>query len=1451
MPPPDEIQPRPHFINRVPRERLPGIQPLLFRELDQRISLPCLEREPLPPEFLFGDGAEGEGRLVFEGKRYDLNLNVFGRRQCPHGIKHGDGVFVISNGAGVATNTVDQIARLRPVAGMIDLKRNFSSNKIQAAMRMALTVRPELDAVVVNMISGTARAPAVAEAIEAFIECRKGEVPVVVRFNGPDLDTEGHTLLALTETHPCVHLASSTADLVRKVEGLFGEVAPRSPAVQDFVTPVEHALATRAELGVTVDPQVWLTPELTLARVFGATADARIGVLGYGRTARTQVRAMMAQGVSVVWVVTPTVEGHRHDKPAGVEIYRTVAEAVAADGDVDIVVNFAPAARVPDATADCIAGSPNMRLMMLVAENMAYDQVIKVMDALDEAGRLYIGPNSPGMMIVEDRDGTAERFQLGNMPSHLFRKPGGMSVVGRSGTVIFDIVEQARAAGIGARLAWAFGGDKYTGLSFLESLVMLEQDPHTRFIVLDGESGGIQEQLAARLIATGIISKPVVAMVVGETLPAGTQYGHVGAVKYTEADDPRVKTERLRYAGVIVVDEPTEVARVILEIERMGWPLAERQRDALWAQILEEGRRAGRRWPSELCGAFELLYGMVGHFRLYQGHAETPDHLHALMVHITGIGVEEFEGLLDTLIFRDAFRSGFERSREYVAEMARGIREIGVKQFGMLVNDVLSVDSFNKALAATPWAAGDIINEADEIGIPEIKSVIAKTMGMRRFRQTFADKPWNTAHAFRSINNMRWWRFVRAYFRYCTHLTGDAQVVKASWLRNPWASVKLVRGYDRVPEGGLERALEDPAARALFVDKSHTDPQGLLELGKRAFRLSQATDKPFYLVYRELVAEGVAPRPTIDGEIERMGQADFDALVNQLLTPEAFARSREKHKASTARALRLVNEYGRGDQSGAQRLIKIFQDNLDTFDTPAFRRAVGRNLWMALDILRAVGRLQPIEVQRIVDYVVTQATFNFAIEEHQWGTSQALHKIDGMGAQYFFDTHRVIEDVTHDRESFREAFKKNPRDAVEIVQVVGRLGADAFADLMSDIATREAFLARMRMGPRNAAHFIKAVAKNGVPSFNEFVDQDFGRPVLNLMLETTGCVLVHTLRRVNIVGVGDFCDELRRWKAEDPAHVLTPRNALRISGQIKERALARRFSNPERRIPVILDEQPAFEVSEAEVRGFYRSYPEWGDVLFKLQGGEPLTAAEQVDVYALISGRKRFQMYMVPVLVNFVPLRKLRAKIKRGEPLIDEIRSLRGVSQGEGHRFDVYFHTLEVLDQLHGRVLSLDFVPDAWHDHVRALLEADIDDVQRRHLLVLTVALHDLGKVSGLGDHVQRGLAVVEPILDRLGVSEPQKLFITSIIRHHRPPKLRRSGEAWDAFTARGGLNLLYESIVDGGRNAYPVETILHYHADILGRQGVETSDSELARREQVTTHLLKRYMESRGLDVS
>jgi hypothetical protein len=256
--------------------------------------------------------------------------------------------------------------------------------------------------------------------------------------------------------------------------------------------------------------------------------------------------------------------------------------------------------------------------------------------------------------------------------------------------------------------------------------------------------------------------------------------------------------------------------------------------------------------------------------------------------------------------------------------------------------------------------------------------------------------------------------------------------------------------------------------------------------------------------------------------------------------------------------------------------------------------------------------------------------------------------------------------------------------------------------------------------------------------------------------------------------------------------------------------------------------------------------------LFKLQDGEAMTPSEQVDLYRLVSGRRRFQTHMVAILTNFEPLHEIRARIDRGEPLIPEIKALRSVNQRPPHRFDAYFHTLEVLDQLEEAVLPLEFIADTQRERVKRALEERIDGVSRQHLLVFATALHDLGKARmatpEIGDHAEESVKAAQPVLERFGLTDAQKELVIAVIRYHAPAKIRGPDEPWEEFARRGGLDLLYDAITGGGENPYPIETILHYHADILGRRGDETSDVQIQRRKQVTAFLLAKYMREQAV---
>jgi len=92
---------------------------------------------------------------------------------------------------------------------------------------------------------------------------------------------------------------------------------------------------------------------------------------------------------------------------------------------------------------------------------------------------------------------------------------------------------------------------------------MFEEDPETEGVVLIGEIGGNQEEMAARYVAEHM-KTPVTAFIAGKTAPPGKRMGHAGAIisggKGTAAD----KIAALEEAGIKVALTPADIGATML-----------------------------------------------------------------------------------------------------------------------------------------------------------------------------------------------------------------------------------------------------------------------------------------------------------------------------------------------------------------------------------------------------------------------------------------------------------------------------------------------------------------------------------------------------------------------------------------------------------------------------------------------------------------------------------------------------------------------------------------------------------------------------------------------------------------------------------------------------------------------------------------------------------------------
>jgi len=276
--------------------------------------------------------------------------------------------------------------------------------------------------------------------------------------------------------------------------------------------------------------------------------NTRVLVQGItGREGEFHTRQMLEYGTQVVAGVTP---GKGGQEVLGVPVFDTVKQAVAATG-ADASVIFVPAPFAADAVLE--AADAGLRLVVCITEGIPVQDMVKTVALVRQKGVRLIGPNCPGLV-------TAGQCKLGIMPGNIFT-PGPVGLISRSGTLTYEIVHLLTKAGLGQSTCIGIGGDPVLGSTFIDLLPLFEEDPDTQAVVLVGEIGGSDEEIAAEYIRT--MRKPVVGFISGRTAPPGKRMGHAGAIISGRTGTPQAKVDALRAAGVPVAEALYEIPDLV------------------------------------------------------------------------------------------------------------------------------------------------------------------------------------------------------------------------------------------------------------------------------------------------------------------------------------------------------------------------------------------------------------------------------------------------------------------------------------------------------------------------------------------------------------------------------------------------------------------------------------------------------------------------------------------------------------------------------------------------------------------------------------------------------------------------------------------------------------------------------------------------------------------------
>ncbi len=261
-------------------------------------------------------------------------------------------------------------------------------------------------------------------------------------------------------------------------------------------------------------------------------------------------------GTKVVAGVNPAKDGQEVE---GIPIFATASEARKATGAnasfVAVPAKVAPASILEAAAA-------GMDLIVCITEGIPAQDEARVYSELRHkypSVRL-IGPNCPGII-------SPGKCNIGITAGEIALAGGPVGIVSRSGTLTYQALYELKQMGIGVTTCVGIGGDPVPGTTFVDCLAAFEADPSTRAVMLIGEIGGTEEEMAAAFIADRV-TKPVVCYIAGVTAPPGRRMGHAGAIISGSKGTAQAKMEALAQAGATVAHNPTEAGELMAQLVR-------------------------------------------------------------------------------------------------------------------------------------------------------------------------------------------------------------------------------------------------------------------------------------------------------------------------------------------------------------------------------------------------------------------------------------------------------------------------------------------------------------------------------------------------------------------------------------------------------------------------------------------------------------------------------------------------------------------------------------------------------------------------------------------------------------------------------------------------------------------------------------------------------------------
>ena len=273
-----------------------------------------------------------------------------------------------------------------------------------------------------------------------------------------------------------------------------------------------------------------------------------------GREGSYHTEQMLDYGTPIVAGVTP---GRGGGSFKDIPIFDSVAEATEQTGCNTSII-FVPPPFAGDAIVESAAA--DLELVVCITEGIPVIDTIRAVRFAQEAGVRVVGPNCPGIM-------TPDEAKVGIMPASSFAR-GHVGVISRSGTLTYEVVDVIKNAGLGVSTCVGIGGDPVIGSTFVDHLRLFNDDPDTEKILIIGEIGGSDEEVAAEYVRREL-KKPVWGFISGRSAPPGKRMGHAGAIISGTSGTPQAKVAAFLAAGIPVADTLQQMVKMARDNVRL------------------------------------------------------------------------------------------------------------------------------------------------------------------------------------------------------------------------------------------------------------------------------------------------------------------------------------------------------------------------------------------------------------------------------------------------------------------------------------------------------------------------------------------------------------------------------------------------------------------------------------------------------------------------------------------------------------------------------------------------------------------------------------------------------------------------------------------------------------------------------------------------------------------